>query len=151
MKQILFTRPGLVTSVLAVIAAPLLLMACLSRPTVTPAGPTPSATPERTSSIILPAVVVASTSAAEQPPALVSPPLPQETSPAESPATPSGSEVFQPVSPIQPPDTPSAEAGQASGPVAPDFTLDSVQGEPVTLSDYQGESYVVLVFYRGQT
>ena len=42
--------------------------------------------------------------------------------------------------------TPGASDGQA-----PDFTLDSAQGSPVTLSDYRGKSYVVLVFYRGAT
>jgi len=35
------------------------------------------------------------------------------------------------------------------GDEAPDFTLSSFSGEPVTLSDYQGESNVLLVFYRG--
>ena len=35
--------------------------------------------------------------------------------------------------------------------VAPDFTLDSAQGTPVTLSDYRHRAAVVLVFYRGQT
>jgi peroxiredoxin len=34
---------------------------------------------------------------------------------------------------------------------APDFTLANGQGGPTTLSDYQGNSNVVLVFYRGQT
>jgi cytochrome c biogenesis protein CcmG/thiol:disulfide interchange protein DsbE len=35
--------------------------------------------------------------------------------------------------------------------VAPDFTLQSAQGEAITLSDFQNKSNVVLVFYRGQT
>jgi len=34
---------------------------------------------------------------------------------------------------------------------APGFTLDTPQGRPITLSDYQDRSSVVLVFYRGQT
>jgi hypothetical protein len=38
-----------------------------------------------------------------------------------------------------------------SGELAPDFTLEGVQGESVTLSDYQGALNVVLVFYRGKT
>lgn len=35
------------------------------------------------------------------------------------------------------------------GDEAPDFTLASFDGEPVTLSDYRGETNVLLVFYRG--
>lgn len=35
------------------------------------------------------------------------------------------------------------------GDVAPDFTLASLAGPPVTLSDFRGEKNVVLVFYRG--
>ncbi len=35
------------------------------------------------------------------------------------------------------------------GEPAPDFTLASFDGEPVTLSDYRGEANVLLVFYRG--
>lgn len=37
----------------------------------------------------------------------------------------------------------------AVGAAAPDFTLASLAGAPVTLSDYRGEKDVVLVFYRG--
>jgi hypothetical protein len=37
------------------------------------------------------------------------------------------------------------------GELAPGFTLDSPQSGPITLSDYQDRSSVVLVFYRGQT
>ncbi len=32
---------------------------------------------------------------------------------------------------------------------APDFTLESMDGSPVTLSDFRGKKRVVLVFYRG--
>jgi peroxiredoxin len=32
---------------------------------------------------------------------------------------------------------------------APDFTLTDTQGQSVSLSDYQGDKYVVLVFNRG--
>lgn len=35
------------------------------------------------------------------------------------------------------------------GDVAPDFTLTSLAGPPVTLSDFRGEANVILVFYRG--
>ncbi len=37
----------------------------------------------------------------------------------------------------------------SAGDEAPDFTLESFAGPPVTLSDYRGERNVVLVFYRG--
>ena len=37
----------------------------------------------------------------------------------------------------------------AVGSVAPDFSLRSLAGETVTLSDFRGEKNVVLVFYRG--
>ena len=37
----------------------------------------------------------------------------------------------------------------AVGDEAPDFTLASLAGPNVTLSDYRGEKDVVLVFYRG--
>ena len=32
---------------------------------------------------------------------------------------------------------------------APDFTLDDMGGNPVSLADYAGEKHVVLVFNRG--
>lgn len=35
------------------------------------------------------------------------------------------------------------------GQTAPDFTLASLAGAPVTLSDFRGKKNVVLVFYRG--
>ena len=35
------------------------------------------------------------------------------------------------------------------GDVAPDFTLENVDGTAITLSDFQGKKDVVLVFYRG--
>ena len=35
------------------------------------------------------------------------------------------------------------------GDPAPDFTLTSFAGDPVTLSDFRGETNVILVFYRG--
>ncbi len=45
--------------------------------------------------------------------------------------------------------TPTAElAIPAVGEQAPDFTLDSVWGDPITLSEYRGRKNVVLVFYR---
>jgi cytochrome oxidase Cu insertion factor (SCO1/SenC/PrrC family) len=45
---------------------------------------------------------------------------------------------------------PPADTGRVKvGDVAPDFSLESYQGEVVTLSDFRGRKDVVLVFYRG--
>lgn len=35
------------------------------------------------------------------------------------------------------------------GQPAPDFSLEDVNGKPITLSDFRGKKTVVLVFYRG--
>ena len=35
------------------------------------------------------------------------------------------------------------------GDQAPDFTLENIDGKPISLSDYRGKKTVVLVFYRG--
>ena len=35
------------------------------------------------------------------------------------------------------------------GQAAPDFTLEEIDGKPLTLSDYRGKKTVALVFYRG--
>ncbi len=37
----------------------------------------------------------------------------------------------------------------AVGTIAPDFTLESKDGGPITLSQFRGKKIVVLVFYRG--
>ena len=34
---------------------------------------------------------------------------------------------------------------------APDFTLQNLKGEPVSLSDFRGKAHVLLVFNRGFT
>ena len=36
------------------------------------------------------------------------------------------------------------------GDVAPDFTLENMDGNRISLSDFRGKKSVVLVFYRGQ-
>jgi cytochrome oxidase Cu insertion factor (SCO1/SenC/PrrC family) len=35
------------------------------------------------------------------------------------------------------------------GDLAPDFTLEALDGRAITLSDYRDKKHVVLVFYRG--
>ena len=36
------------------------------------------------------------------------------------------------------------------GELAPDFTLENMDGKRITLSDFRGKKNVVLVFYRGR-
>jgi cytochrome oxidase Cu insertion factor (SCO1/SenC/PrrC family) len=47
---------------------------------------------------------------------------------------------------LPPTDLERVKLGQA----APDFTLENVEGKPVTLSHFRGRKNVLLVFYRGQ-
>jgi cytochrome oxidase Cu insertion factor (SCO1/SenC/PrrC family) len=47
-----------------------------------------------------------------------------------------------------PPTTTAGSTAPATGEPAPDFTLQSVWGEPITLSTYRGHNNVVLLFYR---
>lgn len=45
---------------------------------------------------------------------------------------------------------PAVDTGRVrGGDAAPDFTLESMTGGPVTLSSYRGKKNVILVFYRG--
>ncbi len=45
---------------------------------------------------------------------------------------------------------PPADTGRvAIGMAAPDFTLPSKDGTPVTLSQFRGKKNIILVFYRG--
>jgi thiol-disulfide isomerase/thioredoxin len=48
-------------------------------------------------------------------------------------------------------ESPIAKESENQSEPAPDFTLDSAKGTPVTLSRYRDKSNVVLIFYRGQT
>ena len=55
-----------------------------------------------------------------------------------------------PLGPVDGLDLPPTDLDRVQeGDVAPDFTLTSLAGPPVTLSSYRGEANVVLVFYRG--
>lgn len=48
------------------------------------------------------------------------------------------------------PGLPATDTGRVGvGDLAPDFSLESFAGPPVTLSQYRGVRNVVLVFYRG--
>lgn len=47
-------------------------------------------------------------------------------------------------------ETAGQELGPAVGAEAPAFTLEAVDGEQVSLSGFEGESPVVLVFFRGE-
>jgi cytochrome oxidase Cu insertion factor (SCO1/SenC/PrrC family) len=47
-------------------------------------------------------------------------------------------------------EAPGEEIGPAVGTEAPQLTLQSVDGREVSLSDFRGESPVVLVFFRGE-
>ncbi|MBT8338131.1 MAG: redoxin domain-containing protein [Gemmatimonadetes bacterium] len=54
-----------------------------------------------------------------------------------------------PLGPVDGSDLPAVDTGRvAVGDIAPDFTLESREGEPVTLSELRGQR-VLLVFYRG--
>jgi cytochrome oxidase Cu insertion factor (SCO1/SenC/PrrC family) len=47
-------------------------------------------------------------------------------------------------------EAPAEEIGPAVGTEAPGFTLEALDGRQVSLSDFRGESPVVLVFFRGE-
>ena len=52
--------------------------------------------------------------------------------------------------PVDGQDLPPLDTGRVTvGTSAPDFTLASKDGAPVTLSQFRGKKIVVLVFYRG--
>lgn len=61
-----------------------------------------------------------------------------------------GLQYGTPLGPADGGELPPFDTGRvAVGDTAPDFTLASMDGGRVTLSDYRGERTVVLVFYRG--
>jgi cytochrome oxidase Cu insertion factor (SCO1/SenC/PrrC family) len=48
------------------------------------------------------------------------------------------------------PDLPPTDLNRVRiGQAAPDFTLEAMDGKPITLSDFRGKKSVILVFYRG--
>jgi len=96
--------------------------------TLTPPVPSPTAQP------------LAPADASSQ--AVVATPTVTATPTAAATPTPTSTTV---AAVTHPPEAPYPDA------MAPDFTLDSAQGSPVTLSDYRGKSYVVLFFHRGST
>ena len=52
--------------------------------------------------------------------------------------------------PVDGHDLPPADTGRVSvGDLAPDFALESYEGDVVALSDFRGSRDVILVFYRG--
>jgi hypothetical protein len=68
---------------------------------------------------------------------------------AESPDG-SGAAAMPTLGPVDGHDLPATDLDRVQvGHVAPDFTLASLAGPPITLSGYRGSKDVVLVFYRG--
>ncbi len=62
----------------------------------------------------------------------------------------SGVEQVVQLGPADGRDLPAQDTGRVQvGDVAPDFSLLAYSGDTLTLSDYRGESNVVLSFYRG--
>lgn len=69
---------------------------------------------------------------------------------AEAPAAGAAEAGGPALGPVDGRDLPPADLERvATGAPAPDFTALSSTGEPVTLSDFRGESNVILFFYRG--
>lgn len=61
-----------------------------------------------------------------------------------------GEEPAAELGPVDGHDLPATEIHRvAAGTVAPDFSLRTLAGDTLTLSDFRGEKNVVLVFYRG--
>lgn len=59
-------------------------------------------------------------------------------------------QVTPPLGPRDGPLTPATDLDRVKvGDMAPDFTLESLDGRRITLSSYRGNKNVVLVFYRG--
>jgi len=66
-----------------------------------------------------------------------------------APAAPAGGQSAR-LGPKDGADLPASDLERiAVGDTAPDFTLESLAGPTVTLSDFRGRTHVILVFYRG--
>ncbi len=65
-------------------------------------------------------------------------------------AFPAAAQQRRSLGPVDGLDLPALDTGRvAVGMKAPDFTLQSKDGDLVTLSDFRGRKHLVLVFYRG--
>jgi cytochrome oxidase Cu insertion factor (SCO1/SenC/PrrC family) len=74
---------------------------------------------------------------------------PTSSVPATSRPATTPNPTQQPTETVAPPPTATARStAPAAGEQAPDFTLQSVWGEPITLSNYRGHNNVMLLFYR---
>ena len=134
---------------LAVVAGLLFTRGQLSAPSKVPISPTASITltptvPSPTAQALAPAeasseAVAARPTATSTPTVAATPTAPATLTAAATPTPTTAAAV------TVPPEAP------YPGAMAPDFTLDSAQGSPVTLSHYRGKSSVVLVFYQGST
>ena len=118
---------------LAAVAGLLFTRGPLSAPVNVPGSPTPSITPTR--GVTSPTAQALAPADASSEAVVSTPTLAATLTAAATPTTAAAA----------------TDPAEATDGQAPDFTLDSAQGSPVTLSDYRGESYVVLVFYRGST
>ena len=148
MKRTITAPSGARLGGLSVVAGLLLLVACSYAPATTPV-PAPATA---STQIVLPRIEGGGDGPVDEAP---------DRTPTDTPAEPTvvatvPATARADISPLSSPtpaeqETPAAAVDAASGGPAPGFTLDNAQGEAVTLSDYQGKSNVVLVFYRGKT
>jgi len=122
---------------LAVVAGLLLTRGQLSAPSNVPISPTASIT--LTPTVASPTAQTLAPADAYSQAVAATPTAPATLTAAATPTPATAAAV------TVPPEAPYPAA------MAPDFTLDSAQGSPVTLSDYRGKSYVVLFFHRGST
>ena len=94
-------------------------------------------------SVLLLAALAACGGAADEPA-----PTATQVPPTATPV-PSGDEPAEPTATtaVEPTDAPSAMVGNEIGEVAPDFELTTIDGETLSLSDFRGDSPVLLYFF----